>query len=119
DVALSGEENYRDRLRLFPQSRQKFHAVHARHFEVRQHDSRRPRRNLVQSFQSVLCGFGAITPGRNQLSQSCSFIFFVLYNEDLFLLTQMQTPSSKTTTIKTLETKSSLEGAICKKVYTI
>ncbi len=49
---------------------QQFHAIHAGHFQVGDHDRRSPGFDLGQALDAVLGGIGLVAPGTDQFGQA-------------------------------------------------
>ena len=94
DAPLRRQQDYRNLARLERDLLQQFHAVHARHAQVRHHDSGIPFQHLFESLDAVARNFRAVSPGGDQLSQPGPFVFLVLDDQNLFGIHRLLLPLS-------------------------
>src|SRR5271165_5505906 len=87
---LGGHHYHCDRLRKVRQFLYQFHAPHAGHHDVGDHDGRQKDGNFFKSIYTIDRGVGAIAPSRNQFGEPGSLVLFVFDNQHTFLCHKVQ-----------------------------
>ena len=64
---------------------EQLHAVHAGHLQIGDDDAGLPGGDLLQRFEAVASGFGAIAPAGDQLGEARQRVGLVFDDQDFFL----------------------------------